>query len=104
MVASSIFQVAQSAISNPDVQEMVKKLSEYGLGICMPHMHDSTGNFAPLPPGIVSFESDLQVSFHKACEVSDSPAVAWRWDDDKQTVVPCSKCDVGRWHCIPNQA
>ena len=41
---------AQEAINLPEVQDMVRALSEYGLGVFMPHMHnDDTGGFEPLP-------------------------------------------------------
>ena len=45
---------AQAAIHLPEVQEMLRRLSEYKLGIFMPHMHDeSTGNSSYFP--ITSF-------------------------------------------------
>ena len=41
---------AQAAMHLPEVQEMLCRLSEYNLGIFMPHMHDErTGEFQPLP-------------------------------------------------------
>lgn len=86
---------AQQAITTPEVQEMLKKLSEYGLGIFMPHMHEpETGNFIPLPSGIVSVENDLQVSFHNASEVAvaNSVPVAWIWDNATQTAMACGGC------------
>jgi hypothetical protein len=43
-------RTAQAAIHLPEVQEMLRRLSEYKLGIFMPHMHDrQTGEFQPLP-------------------------------------------------------
>lgn len=57
-------QVAQNAINLPEVKEMLKKLSQYNLGIYMPHIHDEdTGEFHPLPPGITQVEEGLTVSF-----------------------------------------
>lgn len=55
---------AQAAMHLPEVQEMLIKLSEYNLGIYMPHIHDeNTGEFSPLPHGISQVEEDLSVSF-----------------------------------------
>jgi hypothetical protein len=44
----------QESIDLPEVQEMLRKLSKYNLGISMPHMHnEETGNFQPLPKELV---------------------------------------------------
>jgi hypothetical protein len=65
-------QVAQNAINLPEVKEMLKKLSQYNLGIYMPHMHDEeSGAFKPLPPGITQVEDDLAVSFRPNNECVD---------------------------------
>lgn len=57
-------RTAQAAIHLPEVQEMLRKLSEYKLGVFMPHMHDDvTGNFQPLPDEVTQVEAGLQVSF-----------------------------------------
>jgi|NitcycUWRROWE17A_1032939.scaffolds.fasta_scaffold00549_3 hypothetical protein len=77
---------AQDALQFPEVQDMLRKLSAYNLGICMPHMHDEkTGGFQVLPADRVQVESGLQVSFHADAEV-DNPdryvPVAWVWHDD----------------------
>ena len=58
---------AQEAIHFPEVQEMLRRLSEYQLGIFMPHMHDEkTGEFKVLPrrshAGGIGFGSDLQTN------------------------------------------
>jgi hypothetical protein len=86
---------AHTAIATSEVQEMLKKLSEYGLGVFMPHIHDpQTGEYAPLPKGIVSVEKHLQVSFHPASseEVSNSRAVGWVWDETTKTAMACTVC------------
>jgi hypothetical protein len=45
---------AQESIDLPEVQEMLRKLSKYNLGISMPHMHsEETGDFQPLPNELV---------------------------------------------------
>ena len=49
-------RTAQEAIDFPEVQEMLRRLSEYKLGI-LPHMHDEqTGEFQPLPDEIMQVE------------------------------------------------
>ncbi|PYS57770.1 MAG: hypothetical protein DMF76_21310 [Acidobacteria bacterium] len=76
---------AQEAIHLPEVQEMLKQLAAYNLGICMPHMHDEeTGNFKTLPADMIQIESDFQVSFVRKDENRQSRTipVAWQWVDD----------------------
>ena len=77
-------KIAQDAMQLPDVQEMLRKLSEYQLGIFMPHMHDeASGEFQPLPAGILQVESGLEVSFLTAGEIVNQTnrflPVAWTW-------------------------
>ena len=75
---------AQEAIRLPEVQEMLRRLSEYKLGIFMPHMHDEqTGQFQPLPDEVVQVESGLQVSFQPMKEIASQEnrffPVGWIW-------------------------
>ena len=66
-----------------------------GLGVFMPHMHDpETGEFLPLPPGIVSVEDNLQVSFRRASEpeVSQAMPVGWICDRGSQAAMACIRC------------
>ena len=64
-------RIAQEAIHFPEVQEMLRRLSEYKLGIFMPHIHDEqTGAFQPLPDQIIQVESALEVSFQLAEEIA----------------------------------
>lgn len=91
----SMLEKAHIAIADPEVQEMMKKLSKVGLGIFMPHMHDPvTDDYAPLPSGMVAVEKDLQVSFHPSSseEVAESRAVGWLWDNTVQSVAVCTVC------------
>jgi hypothetical protein len=90
-------KAAQAAIHIPEVQAMLRRLSEYDLGICMPHMHDKlTGNFAPLPPGIMQIESGLKVAFEfegdVAARVEPFLAVGWAWRDGRS--VPVAACEM----------
>ena len=77
-------RTAQEAIHLPEVQEMLRRLSEYKLGIFMPHMHDEcTGQFRPLPDEVMQVESGLEVSFRSTEEVANQRdrflPVGWFW-------------------------
>ncbi len=91
-------QVAQSAIGLPEVQEMLRKLFEYNLGIYMPHMHDEqSGAFQPLPPGITQVEDGLKVTFQAEEECKDEPnrsymPVGWVWNPGTVTATDPAKC------------
>ncbi|MBV8823954.1 MAG: hypothetical protein JO220_03035 [Hyphomicrobiales bacterium] len=82
-------RLAQESINLPEVQEMLRKLSKYNLGICMPHMHDEeTGQFQLLPKNTVQVEAGLRVSFRStedSDDVAGSIPVAWSWRDDGVT-------------------
>lgn len=77
-------RTAQAAIHLPEVQEMLLRLSEYKLGIFMPHMHDRvTGDFQPLPDDLMQVESGLEVSFQSSEEIAKQTdrflPVGWVW-------------------------
>lgn len=94
-------QAAAQAIEKPEVQEMIKKLAEYGLGVFMPHMHDEQGRFAPLPRDVVAVESGLVVSFHSKEDpvAQQARPVGWVWDNETKTVQACFECyEVGGRH------
>ena len=83
---------AQEAIHLPEVQEMLRRLSEYKLGIFMPHMHDEqTGQFQPLPDKVVQVESGLEVSFQPTEEIASRAdhflPVGWIWRAGASTSV-----------------
>ena len=88
-------QIAQAAIELAEVQEMLRRLSEYKLGIFMPHMHaEQTGEFEVLPDGLVQVESGLEVSFQASEEVEREKAlfmpVGWLWRGGKlSTAAAC---------------
>ena len=74
---------------------MLRRLSEYDLGICMPHMHDElTGDFAPLPAGSMQVEYGLKVSFESAGDLAERAEpfmpVGWAWRGGES--VPVSAC------------
>ena len=77
-------RTAQAAIHLPEVQEMLRRLSEYQLGIFMPHMHnDQTGEFQSLPDEVMQVESGLEVSFQPTKEIANQGdrflPVGWLW-------------------------
>ena len=77
-------RIAQDAIGLPEVQQMLRRLSEYNLGIFMPHMHDEkTGEFRSLPDEVIQVESGLGVSFQPTEEVASNThpllPVGWSW-------------------------
>ena len=78
------FRTAQEAIHLPEVQEMLRRLSGYKLGIFMPHMHDEqTGEFQPLPDEVMQVESGWEVSFQPTEEIANQTdrflPVGWLW-------------------------
>ena len=88
---------AQEAIHLPEVQEMLRKLSEYRLGIFMPHMHDEqTGEFQPLPDDFTQVESGLEVSFQATQEIANQTdrflPVGWFWRAGAAT--PSAVCEM----------
>lgn len=90
-------RTAQEAIHLPEVQEMLRRLSEYKLGIFMPHMHDEqTGEFRPLPDEIMQVESGLEVSFQAAEEIANQTdrflPVGWFWRAGAST--PMAVCEM----------
>src|ERR1700680_1243774 len=80
-----------TSIREPEVQEMLKRLSTYGLGVFVPHMHTETGEFVRLPPDMVQFEDDLKVSFKLRSEVSGG-AVGWVWNNETMAGAVCRGC------------
>ena len=85
-------KTAQEAIHFPEVQEMLRKLSEYKLGIFMPHSHDEhTGELQPLPDELMQVESGLEVSFVPKVEIANQPdrflPVGWFWRAGESTTV-----------------
>lgn len=90
-------RTAQEAIYLPEVQEMLRRLSEYKLGIFMPHMHDEqTGEFQPLPDEVMQVESGLEVSFQPTEEIANQPdrflPVGWFWRAGAST--PSAVCEM----------
>ena len=77
---------AQTAMQRPEVQAMLRRLSEFDLGIFMPHRHDEqTGDFQQLSDDVLQVESGCKVSFRNRDEIANQTdrflPVAWRWRD-----------------------
>ena len=92
-------RAAQEAIRLPEVQEMLRRLSAYRLGIFMPHMHDEqTGEFQTLPDDVTQVESGLEVSFQPAEEIAKQTdrflPVGWFWRAGAST--PLAVCEMVR--------
>ena len=90
-------RTAQEAIHLPDVQEMLRRLSAYKLGIFMPHMHDDhTGEFQPLPDDVMQVESGMAVSFQPTDEIANQAGrylpVGWLWHAGAST--PSAVCEM----------
>ena len=88
---------AQEAILRPEVQEMLRRLSEYQLGIFMPHMHDEkTGEFKVLPDDVMQVESGMEVTFKRTDEVAGQAnrflPVGWVWRAGAAS--PASACEM----------
>ena len=84
-------KTAQAAMQLPEVQEMLRRLSAFRLGIFMPHQHDdSTGEFQPLPDEVMQVESGRTVSFERLEEVARRTEaflpVGWLWRAGTLTV------------------
>jgi hypothetical protein len=93
------FRTAQEAVQLPEIQAMLRRLSEYQLGIFMPHRHDEqTGEIQPLPDDVMQVESGLKVSFQPAEEIASKAdrfiAVGWFWRGGAPT--PSAVCEMVR--------
>lgn len=87
---------AINAISNPEVHEMIRRLSAHGLAVAVPHMHGENGEMLPLPKDKISLERNLQVSFVDETGVDGeaSVPVMWRWDKEQNRVAVAAKCGL----------
>ena len=92
-------KTAQEAIHFPDVQEMLRRLSAYHLGIFMPHKHDEhTGEFQALPDEVMQVESGMKVSFLPMEEMANQAdrflPVGWLWRAGASTPVAACEMDA----------
>ncbi len=92
-------RTAQTAVHLPEVQEMLRRLSDFNLGIFMPHMHDEqTGEFQSLPDSVMQVEAGLEVSFQPREEIESQTdrffPVGWVWRAGTSTCV--AACEMVR--------
>ena len=90
-------RTAQEAIHLPEVQQMLRRLADYKLGIFMPHMHDDkTGEFKSLPDEVTQVESGFEVSFQPSEEIVNQTdrflPVGWFWRAGVST--PAAVCEM----------
>lgn len=76
---------------------MLQRLSAYGLGVFMPHMHDPiTGRFQPLGDELMQVESGLEVSFQPLDKVANHAGrylpVGWCWRAGEAS--PVAACEM----------
>jgi hypothetical protein len=87
-------RTAQEAIQLPEVQEMMRKLSVYNLGVFMPHMHDDSGGFQPSSEKFIQVEKGMRVSFAPTEEVEKEQErylpTGWVWNANLPT--PMAVC------------
>ncbi len=98
MVGGPHWQAEEAVLQNPEVQGMIKRLANFGLGVCWPHMHVN-GKMVPLKSGIVSYENEKQeVAFLPSDDerVTSSAPVGWRWDSGLDAIAACHSCDHDR--------
>ena len=83
------------AINLPEVQELVRRVSGYGLAVALPHAHGEKGNFLPLPKDQVAYEANLHMSFlqNDNPKLKSAIPVMWRWNDGAKAVGQCALCD-----------
>ena len=75
---------AQDALNLPEVQKMLRRLSEFQLGIFMPHTHEEkTGAFKLFGDDVVQVESGSKASFKTASKIASQQdsflPVEWLW-------------------------
>ena len=94
-------RTAQVAMQLPEVQDMLRRLSAFQLGVFMPHQHDkATGEFLPLPTDVMQVKSGLAVSFERLDEIANQTAsflpVGGLWRSGVPTVASvCEMVDTG---------
>jgi hypothetical protein len=98
-------KTAQDAMHLPEVQEILKRLSKFKLGIFMPHMHDEkTGGFQQLADDVMQVESGLQVSFKLTEEIANQNdrflPVAWFWRGGATSIA--AACEMV-WDISPDE-
>lgn len=97
------FEAARRAIDLPEVQGMIARLGEYGLGVCIPHSHSGDLDFGSLQESQVQVEENGRVTFQEASELPpNSVPVAWRWRNGGSMYAGvCVKMNDGSHKVLP---
>ena len=90
-------RIAQGAVKTQEVQEIMKQLAKYNLGVCMPHMHVREGEFAELPADIISLEQKSAFIPTSDADPVNTLPVAWRWQNN--AVIIAGSCHIIRKRC-----
>jgi hypothetical protein len=90
-------QIAINAIETDEVQQIIKTLSEYNLGVTMPHMHRVEGEFSELPVGVIALERQSDFVNESEIDCENTLPVTWRWKNGK--VVVAGSCHILRKRC-----
>jgi len=64
-------QRALDSVMRPEVQDLIRRVSEYGLAVALPHMHGEGGDLRPLPAVKVILKTAITPSAHKATASSE---------------------------------
>ena len=80
------------AVNTPEVQEILRQLGKFGLGVALPHMHTNEG-MVPLPEDMMASEDNLKVTFRKRDEKTNNNSlpVMWRRGEDISSVAYCGQ-------------
>jgi hypothetical protein len=109
MTVSSMKTMNEKAgefIKTSEAQEILKILSQHGMGIQLLHIHPSgdlpegiefdRNDFAPIPDGYIVVEENCQISFRPQAQVpKNSIPTAWAWNG---VVAACVSS------CVPHQS
>ncbi len=87
-------QRALDSVMLPEVQDLIRRVSEYGLAVALPHMHGESGDFQPLPTAKLIRESMLRISFldRDTPTLESAVPTMWRWDQEREGVRVCADC------------
>ena len=90
-------RIAQQAIQTQEIKDIIKRLAEFNLGICMPHMHLQEGEFSELPSDMLSLEVKSDFIFIKDTDKENTLPVAWRWHNGQ--VITAGSCHIRHTRC-----
>ena len=91
-------QDALAAIQLPEVRNLMRELSKYNLGVCVPHIHRPDIDFDALPIDTVQVEEDCKVRWINRADLESTSGyvpVAWRWTErgaiaDVECIATCT--------------